>query len=125
MHLPEEDIIVLYENRGLSEPFHSEIKTDLDLERLPSGKFSINALVLTLGAMVDNVLRIIGEEGLLGDDAPVRHPAKRRRIGTVIQELIVLAARVIHTGRLIELQFGRHRSGYAPFRRLFVKFCLA
>ncbi|SHF20007.1 hypothetical protein SAMN02745206_01530 [Desulfacinum infernum DSM 9756] len=60
MDLPEEGIIALYENRGLSEPFHSEIKTNLNLERLPSAKFFVNALVLSQGAMVYNVLRILG-----------------------------------------------------------------
>ncbi|RLA29742.1 MAG: hypothetical protein DRR11_14950 [Gammaproteobacteria bacterium] len=29
-----------------SEQFHSVLKTDLDIERLPSGKFDTNALVL-------------------------------------------------------------------------------
>ncbi len=125
LELPEEDIIALYENRGLSEPFHREIKADLDLERLPSGKFAVIALVLTLGAMVYNVFRILGQEGLLGDDAPVRHPANRRRIRTVIQELIVLAVRRIRTGRRIKLPLGRHCLGYAVFRRLYVKFCPA
>lgn len=37
-HSPEE-VIKQYQNHGTSEQFHSEIKTELDLERLPSGKF--------------------------------------------------------------------------------------
>lgn len=32
LDLPEEKIISLYQNHGLSEQFHSEFKTDLDLE---------------------------------------------------------------------------------------------
>ncbi len=39
--------------------------------------------------------------------APLRHPAKRRRIRTVMQELMYLAARVVRTGRRIKLAFGR------------------
>jgi|GEM_PF-2572476 len=31
--------MVLYSDHATSEQFHSEFKTDLDLERLPSGKF--------------------------------------------------------------------------------------
>ena len=89
--LPEERVIRLYEEHGASEQFHSEIKTDLDMERLPSGKFATNALVLTCAGMVYNMLRIIGQFGLLGDTSPVRHPAKRRRIRTVIQELMTVA----------------------------------
>jgi len=37
-HSPEE-VIKQYQNQGTSEQYHSEIKTELDLERLPSGKF--------------------------------------------------------------------------------------
>ncbi|MBT9260199.1 MAG: IS1380 family transposase, partial [Clostridiales bacterium] len=32
-------VVELYRGHATSEQFHSEIKTDLDLERLPSGKF--------------------------------------------------------------------------------------
>jgi hypothetical protein len=42
----EETIIALYADHGTSEQYHSEFKTDLDIERLPSGKFATNALVL-------------------------------------------------------------------------------
>jgi hypothetical protein len=61
------------------EQFHSELKTDLDLERLPSGKFDTNDVVLHLSAFAYNGLRLPGQLGLTGEIAPVRHPAKRRR----------------------------------------------
>jgi hypothetical protein len=35
-----------------------------------------------------NILRWIGLEGLTRDDAPIRHPAQRRRLKTVMQELM-------------------------------------
>ena len=35
-------IIALYADHGTHEQFHSEFKTDLDLERPPSGKFDTN-----------------------------------------------------------------------------------
>lgn len=56
-----ETIIKLYHAHGTSEQFHSEIKTDLDLERLPSGKFATNDLVLHLGVFSYNLLRVIGQ----------------------------------------------------------------
>jgi len=114
--LPEERVIRLYEEHGTSEQFHSEIKTDLDMERLPSGKFATNALVLTCAGMTYNILRIIGQLGLLGDASPVRHPAKRRRIRTVIQELMTVAGRLLRTGRRLILRFGRHCPAYEAFR---------
>ena len=113
--LPEERVIELYEGHGTSEQFHSEIKTDLDMERLPSGKFVTNALVLTCAAMAYNILRIIGQLGLLGDRSPVRHTARRRRIRTVIQELMTVAGRLIQTARRLKLRFGRHCPAYDAF----------
>lgn len=64
MELTEEKIISLYKNHALSEQFHSEFKTDLDLERLPSDKFATNASEITLGVFAYNILRFIGQLGL-------------------------------------------------------------
>jgi|YNPBryantNP2012_1023418.scaffolds.fasta_scaffold14790_3 hypothetical protein len=68
------DVIAIEENRGLSEPFHSEIPCDLELERLPPGKWATKALVLTLGGFPDNLLGIVEQNGLMGEWSPVRHP---------------------------------------------------
>lgn len=119
LNFSPEKIISLYENHGLSEQFHSEFKTDLDLERLPSGKFATNALIMTLGVFSYNIIRIIGQFGLLGKNAPIRHPAKRRRIKTVLQELIYVAARVIRTGNRIKLRFSCHCPVYPSFAGLY------
>ncbi|MEJ5363540.1 MAG: hypothetical protein WHS86_00430 [Desulfosoma sp.] len=73
------------ENRGLSELFYSGMKRNLDLDWLPTGKFSINDLVLNFGATVYNVLQIIGQEGHSKDGAPIRHAGKKRGILTTIQ----------------------------------------
>ena len=40
LNLEPEQVIALYRDHATSEQFHSEFKTDLDLERLPSGKFA-------------------------------------------------------------------------------------
>ena len=39
------EVIALYCDHATHEQFHSEFKTDMDLERLPSGKFDTNYLV--------------------------------------------------------------------------------
>lgn len=80
----------------------------MDLERLPSGKFATNELIFACAALVYNILRFIGQLGLIGNRVPVRHPAKRRRIRTVIQELMYFAGRLIATGRRFKLRFSRH-----------------
>ena len=70
--LPDETVIDLYHAHGESEQYHSEIKTDMDVERLPSGKFESNKLVLELTMIAYNILRIIGQESLKKKDAPGR-----------------------------------------------------
>ncbi|WP_050782991.1 IS1380 family transposase [Desulfatibacillum aliphaticivorans] len=116
--LPEKRIIELYEGHATSEQFHSEIKTDLDMERLPSGKFSVNALALTCAGMAYNILRLVGQWGLLGDKSPVKNKAKRRRIRTVIQELMTIAGRLVRSARQWRLRFGRHCPAYDAFMDL-------
>jgi hypothetical protein len=121
LNVPINEVIELYRAHATSEQFHSEFKSDLDLERLPSGKFATNALIMALGGFAYNILRAIGQMGLLGQHAPIRHPAKRRRIKTVIQELIYLAARLIHTGRRLMLRFSRHCPAFEAYRSVYNK----
>ena len=54
-----------------------------------------------------NCLRLIGQLGLTGDLAPVRHPAKRRRLKTVLQEVMYRAAQYLRKARQRILDFGR------------------
>jgi len=115
LEMAAEDVIELYRQHATSEQFHSEFKTDLDLERLPSGKFATNALLMALGAFAYNILRFIGQTGLIAPFGPVRHSAKRRRLRTVIQELMYLAGRLITTGRRLRLRFSRHCPAFTAF----------
>jgi hypothetical protein len=41
------------------EQFHSELMTDMDLERLPSGKFDTNFLMCQLACAALSLLRLI------------------------------------------------------------------
>lgn len=113
-----EEVIALYADHGTHEQFHSEFKTDLDLERLPSGKFDTNDAVLSLAALAYNSLRLIGQNTLLAKDGPVRHGAKRRRLRTVMQEVMYLAVTITEHARHVALGFARHVRAYTVFRRL-------
>jgi hypothetical protein len=46
LNLEPEKVLELYHNHGTMEQYHSEFKSDLDLEKLPSGKFSSNYSVM-------------------------------------------------------------------------------
>ncbi len=120
--LPErcscEEVIALYCDHATHEQFHSEFKSVIDLERLPSGNFDTNYLVCQLAAVVMNLLlRLIGQNTLNEPDAPVRHKAKRHRIKTVMQELMFKAARMItHAGQWA-LGLGASEPAFAVFER--------
>jgi len=101
LKLSPKKIIELYHQHGTSEQFHSELKSDMGLERLPSGKFATNALMLSLGMVAYNLLRLCGQTALAEDDRlppeekmPLSKPVFRRRLRSVIQDLMYLAARL-------------------------------
>ena len=120
--LPDETVIDLYHAHGESEQYHSEIKTDMDVERLPSGKFESNKLVLELTMIVYNILRIIGQESLKKKDAPGRKKIHRRRIRTVISNLMQFAGHLTeHAGRLV-MSIGRSNRWRFTFKRLYDSF---
>ena len=104
---PDEEIISLYHAHGECEQFHSEVKTDMDLERLPSGKFATNALILELGMIAYNILRMIGQ-GTIGGRAPrQKRDVKRRRLRTVISNLIMMAGHITMHARQLITGLGR------------------
>jgi hypothetical protein len=75
--------------------------------------------VLAFAVFAYNILRFIGLIGLTGQAAPLRHPAKRRRLKTVIQELMYLAARLVATGRRLKLRFSRLCPGFRAFEQVY------
>lgn len=78
----------------MQKQFHSEIKTDMGVERLPSGKFDTNELVLEPTVLAYNILRMIGQEAIRQGKAPVKRIVSRKRVRTVIQNLIHFAGHV-------------------------------
>jgi len=117
LDIPGHEIIDLCQHHGTHEQFHSEIKTDLDLERLPSGKFDTNNAIMHLASFAYNCLRLLGQLGLTGEIAPIRHPAKRRRLKTVLQEIMYRAAKFVAHARRLVLDFGR---GFACHVQVFL-----
>lgn len=118
----DEDVISLYHNHAICEQFHSEIKSDMGIERLPSGKFDTNALILKLGMIAYNILRIIGTEAMKKQDMPIRHSTiKRRRIKTVIERLMLIAGHLTVHARRMVLSLGRS----SPWANTFIRILTA
>lgn len=122
-------VVELYHDHGTSEQFHSELKTDLDLERLPSGKFATNALVLACGLVAYNVLRLSGQESLRQDrrlppeeKMPVRKKVRRRRLRSVIQDMIYMACRLVRHARRWSLAFWKNNPWRPVWERVYARF---
>ena len=122
----DDEVIDLYHAHGESEQYHSEIKTDMDVERLPSGKFDTNELVLELTVLAYNILRIIGQSSLKSSRSPkTKRPVKRRRIRTVISNLILIAGHVTEHARQVVLALGCSNIWRHTFMDLYRQFMLA
>lgn len=121
-NLPEEaaTIIELYHRHGASEQFHSELKSDIGLERMPSGRFATNNLVLRLALLGYNALRIIGQRALqMKAQLPVTLSVERRRLRSVMQDLIYIACKLARHAGVEILKFGRHCPWFGVFERIY------
>jgi hypothetical protein len=98
MEVNEDNILRIYRDRGTCEQYFAEIKSELDLERLPSGKFIVNEFILQLGMFVMNMLRVIGKS-LLCPGMQTMKKATRRRLRTVIQNIMYLSGKVVQHAR--------------------------
>jgi len=120
---PPQDIIALYHDHGTSEQYHSEIKSDLGIERFPSADYATNQLILALGAIAYNLLRALDQRAMAHkNDWPAhlkkkRTKLKRRRVGSIIRDLITVAGKVVsHAGnKVIKIA-----SGW-PWSRVIIK----
>lgn len=117
----DDEIIASYHAHGECEQYHSEIKTDMDVERLPSGKFETNELVLELTIIAYNLLRMIGQESLKHKPDQKKR-VKRRRIRTVIGNMILLASHVTTHARETLMALGRSNTWRFAFMKTWLRF---
>ena len=104
-----ETVIGLYHTHGTSEQFHSELKSDMDVERLPSGKFKTNATVLQTAMMAFNALRRIGQGLLtLKDRLALPMDVQRLRLRSVLRDIMYLACKYVERSRQYFLKFSRN-----------------
>ena len=118
----DQEIIELYHAHGECEQFHSEIKTDMNVERLPSGKFDTNELVLELTLIAYNILRMLGQETVNQGKAPSKRLVNRKRIHTVIQNIIHFAGQLTKHARQLYLSLSRSNAWTNAFFGLVNRF---
>lgn len=94
----------------------------MDLERLPSGKFETNELVLELAILSYNILRMIGQEALGKRDLRLKRTVKRRRHRTVINNLINMACHVTEHARKLVIGLGKSNVWRDVFRHVYYAF---
>ena len=121
----DERVIELYHEHATMEQFHSEIKNDMDVERLPSSKFSTNALVLAIAMFVYNIERMIGQASLDKNDAPIKNNVARRRIRTVLLNIIHLPGKLIFHANKVILKISDRCAWRDTFCRLMDRFAHA
>ncbi len=115
-----EEVINLYHDHGTSEQFHSELKTDMDMERLPSRDFGVNKLILQLGMIAFNTLRFIGQTALKHKDLlPVDTGVKRKRLRKVISDLINIGCKYVHRSRQYFIKIWERNPWGAVFREVY------
>ena len=120
----DDDIIASYHAHGESEQYHSELKTDMDVERLPSGKFATNALVLELAMIAYNLLRMIGQESLKHKQ-PTKRKVRRRRLRTVIENLMLCASHFTKHARRLIMALGCSNTWRHAFWGVWQRFALS
>ena len=120
--MTDREVIGLYHAHGECEQFHSEIKTDMDVERLPSGKFETNELVLELTILAYNILRMIGQESIGRKGTKTKHKVRRRRLRTVIGNMIMMASHVTEHARQLLIGLGRSNIWRHAFAEVYTAF---
>ncbi len=121
LHENPETVIDLYHNHGLSEQFHSELKSDMNVEKFPSGKMAVNSLVLHIAMIAFNTLRFIGQQALgLKDLLPYKHKGRRKRLRKVIDDLIRISCKLVHHANQWKIRLWEHDPWYPVFSKLFL-----
>jgi len=119
-----EEVLPTYPEHGTMEPFHREYKTDLEWERLPSGKFATNNLIMPMARLVFNVLRVMGQATLNDPTVPLRAPQHRRRLATVTKHLVQCAVKLVRHGRTIAWRYSLNNRWGPAIARLYDLFAI-
>lgn len=118
------EIVQLYKDHGTCEQFHGELKTDLGVEKLPSGKFECNSLIMVMANFAYNLLKLIGQETLNSQQFKRKRSVQRIRIHTVLQNIMYFACRFMKKFNQKTIQISKTNLYKDAFCYVFKKFAL-
>ncbi|MDA3951764.1 MAG: IS1380 family transposase [Spirochaeta sp.] len=119
LYEPPQTVIALYRDHGTSEQFHSELKSDMNVERLPSGKFAVNAMILQVAMVAFNMLRFLGQSVLSMEELPYKTAVTRKRLRKVIDDLIRVAVKLVFHARQHVIKLWDRDPWLGCFRKLY------
>ena len=114
------ECVNIYRDHATCEQFHSEEKTDMNMELLPSKYFKTNAFILQLSVLAFNVLRILGNLALINDSSFQHHKypiISRIRIKTVIEKICNIPCKVAKHARKIVLKIGKYCKVFKIYKK--------
>jgi hypothetical protein len=87
----------------------------MGIERLPSGKLSVNKIVLAVAMNAYNTLKSLGQQSI---EKGSRKKVRRKRVGKVIRDLICVAGKLVKHGRLLIFKMNEKDPMLPVFLRL-------
>ena len=111
-----------YHDHVTSEQYHSEVKTDMDLELLPSKYFTTNCLIFRISELAYNILRKISFKVVEIEPKIQRHKTnriKRIRLKTVIDNFLKIPCLVINHANQIIIRLRRSYIYFNTFIKIF------
>lgn len=98
LELIQDEVLKTYRDRDAIKQYHAEFKSEMDMERLPCGKFAVNIAFLLLRIWVYNLLKEKGKDMFfaraLGMKKATRCPMK-----TVIRSVMRMCGRITRHAR--------------------------
>ena len=110
-----EEVIKQYHAHATSEQYHSELKHDMGIERLASGKFAVNQILLALAMNAYNALRFLGQKAIEKNNGKME---RRKRLGKVIRDIICVAGKFVKHARELIFKINENDPILPVFLRL-------
>jgi len=110
-----EKVIELYHDHATSEQFHGELKCDMGVERLPSGKMAVNKIIFAIAMNAYNTLKVLGQMSM---EMKGLKKFKRKRLRKVISDLIYVAGKLVRHARTNIFMIYEHDPIYPIFEQI-------